>query len=317
MKISIIIPAYNSQKTIGQAIAACRAIEWADKEVIVVDDGSTDRTAEIAQSSGVRVIRQKNGGPAAARNTGWKAATGEICFFTDADCLPHPDFLTRVAPHFADATVGGVGGTYGIANPHSLLARLIHGEILHRHSAMRGAVDYLGSFNCSYRRSVLEQAGGFDERFKTASAEDNDLSYRVRDAGHRLVFEPSAAVDHFHEELAPQYLRRQYNHGVWRVLLYRLHRGRMKGDKYAGLADLIQPPLALLLTACSPLLFFAAARPIVWAITAVYLFTLSARPVNAAVKTASAEPLMFIPVLFLRGFARGLGLARGVMKFGM
>ncbi len=318
MKISVIIPAYNSAATIGKALDACLRIGYPDKEIIVVDDGSSDHTAEIvrAYGSGVTLVqRQANGGPASARNAGWRASSGEVCFFTDSDCLPQPDVLSVFAAQFADAEVGGAGGTYGIANPEILLARLIHEEIVFRHSSMQKQVDFLGSFNCAYRRSALEQAKGFNEEYKTASGEDNDLSYRVRKAGWKLVFDRRAVVAHFHETSLRQYLRRQANHGVWRVKLYMEHKDMMKGDKYAGLTDLVQPPLALLLAMGSPLLFIGGARLAYGAAFAIYVLLLLDIPARIAARKGGVEPLFLAPLAFLRGFSRAYGLVRGLLRF--
>lgn len=317
MKISVVIPAYNAAKTIGATLTAATAIDWPDKEIIVVDDGSADDTADVAgHFSGVRVIRQNNGGPAKARNAGWRAASGEVVFFTDSDCVPHPDVLAALAPHFADPAVAGAGGTYDIANRESLLSRLIHVEILARHARMAGDVDFLGSFNCAFRRATLEKTGGFDETYRAASGEDNDLSYRILKLGKRLVFDRRAAVAHFHETSLTKYLRTQYRHGIWRMKLYQNHRDMMKGDAYAGMTDLAQPPLALLLIAGFPLLLIPAWRPLYGPLLALYILLQLPLPLSL-VRNAGGEALLLAPVTFLRGFARGLGLAAGAARFGV
>jgi glycosyltransferase involved in cell wall biosynthesis len=317
LKISVIIPAYNAAGTIGKTLEACLKLEYPDREIIVVDDGSRDDTPAIVSAFGpsIRLIRQPNGGPASARNAGWRASSGAICFFTDSDCIPEPDALSACARHFADPAVGGVGGTYGIANPEVLLARLIHEEIVYRHSFMTREVDFLGSFNCAYRKSALERAGGFNEEYTTASGEDNDLSYRIRKDGWKLVFDRASVVAHFHETSVRQYLRRQANHGVWRVKLYAKHRDMMKGDKYAGPTDLVQPPLALALAVGLPLLFAPAMRPLYWAALGAYAVLLAVIPVKIAARRKKPEPLLLAPLVFLRGFARAYGLVRGVLKF--
>jgi len=88
--VSIVIPAYNAEKILGKCLrAVCgQDVPQRDVEVIVVDDGSTDATPEVAESFGVRVLRRPNGGAGAARNAGWRAAKGEWVAFTDSDCMP-------------------------------------------------------------------------------------------------------------------------------------------------------------------------------------------------------------------------------------
>ncbi|MEK7793540.1 MAG: glycosyltransferase family 2 protein, partial [Candidatus Hydrogenedentota bacterium] len=144
-----------------------------------------------------------------------------------------------------DATVG-VGGTYGIANPRSPLARVVHEEIQVRHKRFGDMVDFLGSFNVAYVRQAFDAASGFDEDFRFASAEDNDLAYRLLDNGGVLRFNPNAVVDHYHPERLGPYLQTQMRHGFWRMKLYAKHPRRTSGDQYAGPSALLGPPLALL-----------------------------------------------------------------------
>ena len=98
MRVSVVVPAYNAERTLGDCLRALRAQSFAaaDLEIIVVDDGSRDGTASLAQRNGVRVIRRENGGPAAARNTGWRAARGDWVAFTDADCVPSRTWLAEM-----------------------------------------------------------------------------------------------------------------------------------------------------------------------------------------------------------------------------
>lgn len=325
MKVSVIVPVYNSRDTIGAVLKAIREIEYDNLEIVVVDDGSTDGSAEIvrefAKNTGtkyrVNIISQENGGPAKARNTGWRAAKGEICFFTDADCLPDRNVISVLLGHFKDETVGGAGGTYGIANLKRPLARLIHAEIVSRHEEMTHSVNYLGSFNCAYRKRVLEEIGGFNEEYKTASAEDNDLSYRVIKKGYKLVFDIGAVVNHFHETSFIRYLRQQYNHGKWRVKLYGDHRDRTGGDHYGGLFDFIQPPLAVLMLFGIPLAYLDLTRPLYMTLSLFYVILQFPRPVFIFKKTGNPENLLLISVTFFRGFARGFGMLAGLWRFGL
>jgi len=97
MKISVVIPAYNAAPHLGATLASVAAQLEAPAEVIVVDDGSTDATAAIAAAAGARVIRQRNAGVSAARNTGVRAASSEWIAFLDADDRWLPAFTARVS----------------------------------------------------------------------------------------------------------------------------------------------------------------------------------------------------------------------------
>src|SRR5689334_23313141 len=111
-RISVIIPAYNYAGMISKTIQAVLAQDVSSQiEIIVVDDGSTDATAQVVRSfSQVKYIYQTNRGPAAARNRGAQESQGEYLFFTDSDCIPHPDWIQKMLPHFQDASVAVVAG---------------------------------------------------------------------------------------------------------------------------------------------------------------------------------------------------------------
>jgi glycosyltransferase involved in cell wall biosynthesis len=316
--ISIVIPAYNAQATISKTIEACLKQKCScDYEVIVVDDGSTDETASIIKSYPVKYIYQENGGPAKARNTGWKVSKGDIICFTDSDCVPEIHWVAKIIKYYNRHDIAGVGGSYDIANPTSILARCIHQEIMQRHLKMQGAVDFLGSFNLSYKKKVLEEVGGFNEEFKHASGEDNDLSYRIRKKKYKLIFDKDIKVAHYHQTNFFKYLKEQFRHGYWRVKLYNLHPDMTKGDRYAGLADLIQPPLSILIliSIFSSLISSKIFLP-VFGMTTLMLIMLEFFLVGSVIKREKdISYLILLPVLFFRSFSRGLGMLKGVWDF--
>lgn len=317
MKVSVVIPVYNGCDRIGMVIDACRAIDYADLEIVVVDDGSIDGSGDIASAHGAKVVWQENGGPAKARNSGWRAAGGEICFFIDSDCVPGREVVKRLLKHFEDLSVAAAGGTYGIANPQKLLPRLIHAEITVRHKGMPREADFLGSFNLAVRKETLDEIAGFNEEYKTASAEDNDLSYRIRKSGKKMVFDIGAVVAHYHEESLIKYLKQQYNHGKWRIKLYNDHKDMRSGDSYSGLFDFLQPVLGLLLIPALPLLFIENTKSLFIILLAVYTILQFPMPVRMALDTGRVENLLMPIVTFFRGISRGLGLTAGLLKFGI
>ncbi|NNF44165.1 MAG: glycosyltransferase, partial [Phycisphaerales bacterium] len=244
--VTLVIPGRNCAATIGVCLdAVVPMLKTTPLEAIIfVDDGSTDDTrAIVTVRPAVRVLAGSGAGPGAARNLGWRAATSPLVWFIDADCVAEDDALTRLLPHLADPAVGGVGGSYGNMREGSLLADLIHEEILERHRRMPIRVNFLASFNVLYRRSVLEEVEGFDERF--LKAQDAELAFRVQEAGHALAFEFASRVRHFHPTRLGAYLRTQRQQGYWRAWLYVTRRGRAGGDSYSGLVDHLQPPLAV------------------------------------------------------------------------
>jgi len=255
--ISIVIPTYNSEKTIGEVLDSLfREIRRYRRkvEVIVVDDGSTDSTLQIVKKYPVRVIKQRHKGPAAARNLGWKKAKGDIVIFLDSDCKVGRGWLKKMLKPFKDGKVAGVGVKYRTWNKENWVARFVGYEIEQRQNRMGKDTDYLASYSTAYRKDVLEEVNGFDTSFKAAAAEDNDLSYRVIGKGYRLVFLKECFVWHKHPESLRVYYKKQFYQAMWRVFLYlKWLRKRPKvlmGDQYAGMETLFQPfiPAFLLLS---------------------------------------------------------------------
>jgi len=314
--VTIVVPVYNAARTIAPCVEACLAQDYPGVEVIVVDDGSTDDTANIVRRYPVRYLRQENAGPASARNRGWRAATGKIVCFTDSDCVPAPDWVSRLVDEYTSGEIAGVGGTYDIANDNNLLAACVHEEIVQRHLKMPRGVNYLGAFNVSYRRTVLEEAGGFDESYRIASGEDNDLAYRIIERGHSLVFTRDARVSHYHPENLWRYLRHQFWHGYWRMKLYRQHPRMSGGDVYGGLLDFVQPPLCVGTLALTPL---AMIWPVLWMpFGLMVLMDLGLQipnTVRIVRRTGAVKQWALAFITWLRGYARGLGMVAGMWDF--
>jgi cellulose synthase/poly-beta-1,6-N-acetylglucosamine synthase-like glycosyltransferase len=344
MRVSIIVPAYNAERTIAECLTACLNQTHPDCELIVVDDGSTDGTLETAREAVERIggtvetiatqgmagtranpvpgrsllyVRQENSGPAAARNLGAAHATGDVFAFTDSDCVPWPDWIEQILKGFAENVVG-VGGTYDIANPDSFLARMLHEEIGVRHDRSSDEVDFLGSFNVAYRRSAFEAVGGFDESFLKASAEDNDLSYRLIDAGGRLRFRREAVVAHYHPDSLWPYLRAQARHGYWRMKLYGKHPRRARtGDQYANVTDLSAPPLALALCLMLPVQSLVGSWLSVptFLVLVAYGFVRVPLAIRMSRRAEDRRMYAFLWVALLRDTARALGMLTGIVRF--
>src|SRR3972149_10647300 len=113
-RISVIVPAYNAGKTIGQALSAITNQSYPAElyEIIVVDDGSTDDTVEEIKKFPVKYIWQKNSGPATARNRGVTYANGDTILFTDSDCMPDVNWISEMVKPFKDINVMAVKGAY-------------------------------------------------------------------------------------------------------------------------------------------------------------------------------------------------------------
>jgi glycosyltransferase involved in cell wall biosynthesis len=318
VKVSVIVPAYNAQHTIGHTLKALIEQDFAEQfEIITVDDGSTDQTANVIRSfASVRYVHQSNAGPASARNQGARLAQGEFLAFTDSDCIPQKDWLTCLVQGFIQPEVGVVMGSYGIANPHNLLAWCVHKEILFRHQHLLSDFPKVfGSYNFCVKKSVFEKAGGFNVSYRNASGEDNDLSYKIIALGARIYFKRNALVNHYHPTKVKKYLKEQYRHGLWRVQMYAAHPTMTQGDGYTFWKDIVEVPLSglclagIVLSAFNfltyELLFFGLLLPFL-----LFEIVFACFMINNVFKI-----LFWGFIMFLRSFSRTLGFSTGILLF--
>ncbi|MBF0476662.1 MAG: glycosyltransferase [Deltaproteobacteria bacterium] len=316
--VSVVIPAYNAAATIGRTIDACLAQTGLPEalEVIVVDDGSQDHTAIVAQRYPVKVISQANSGPAAARNAGYRAARGRVICFTDADCIPAEDWVATLLRGFQSQEIGAVAGSYEPANPESWLATCIQAEIVVRHLQMGQFIRAFGTYNVAIIRRALDEVDGFEPTFRRASGEDNDLSYKLLKAGYKITFCRDARVAHFHPTRVIKYMKEQARHGFWRAKIYRRHPDMTRGDDYTLVKDIVEPPLALtIVLGLVTSLVWPQLRPVVMGLTIVQVIIQAPMTKKIIALTGRRNTAWFGFVTFVRGFARALGLAAVLALF--
>lgn len=323
MSVSIIVPAYNSASTIKECIEAIKSQNTQEKfEVIVVDDGSTDNTAEIAKKCGAKVFSQSNSGPARARNLGAQKAKGEILVFTDSDCVPEKNWLTEMLAPFSEAKVSAVQGAYR-TRQKGLVARFVQAEIEERYQRMKrraSKLDWIGSYSAAYRKNDFSAAGGFDESFPKASGEDPELSYKLQEKGHKLVFNPKAIVYHAHPDSLVKYFRTKFYRGFYRVPLYKKHAGKAVRDSYTPQTLKIQIVL-MYATSVFLLLFalttLAGIQQIHFGLSALTLglFFISTIPLTLfALRRDFAVGFITPFMIFVRTLAFCTGLITGALK---
>jgi lipopolysaccharide/colanic/teichoic acid biosynthesis glycosyltransferase/glycosyltransferase involved in cell wall biosynthesis len=218
--ISVIIPAYNSEKTLPACLAAMGHQTLPPDEVIVVDDGSQDSTVELARRAGAKVVSQVHSGPAAARNLGARSAKGDLILFTDSDCEPDPDWVRLLSQPFADENVVGVKGTY-LTRQKEWAARLVQQEYEAKYERMshQASIDFIDTYSAAYRRDIFMKNGGFDEAFPVPSVEDQEFSFRLSRKGYRLVFAREASVYHYHDRSLNEYIKRKFGIGYWKAFM--------------------------------------------------------------------------------------------------
>jgi glycosyltransferase involved in cell wall biosynthesis len=218
--VSIIIPARNEARSIGEVIATIRSQQPAgiNLDIVLVDDGSTDETVSVARGAGARVVElgaSGGGNPAVARNRGASSAFGDPIVFLDADCSPAPGWLDRLlAAHQSGAAV--VGGSLDLPPKLPTMARCdYYCGWYHVHSRRPGGeVPNHPPGNLSVRRQAFARTRGFTEEQPVAYAHE-ELAWQaeVQAAGGKIVFEPRAVVYHSNRPGLKNLLRRNYRWG--------------------------------------------------------------------------------------------------------
>ncbi len=219
--VSVVVPVFNGERTLATCLQSLskQSFDRGAFEIIVVDDGSDDASATIADRYGARVIRQSHAGAGAARNVGWRATGSSWIAFTDADCAPSRDWLTRlmaaVRPSDTEDVpmLGAAGRTVGFPS-QSRASRFVDisgGLDAERHLS-HPRFPFAPSGNVVYRRDALEAVEGFDARYVSYEACDLHTRLRAFDKGG-FVFEPRAVVLHHHRDTWAQFLRQQFSYG--------------------------------------------------------------------------------------------------------
>lgn len=206
-RVSVIIPAKNSERTIGKCLQSVVDQEYPPHEVIVVDGGSTDKTRSIAKKYGARVVIEpphKKSAPGIGRNYGAKGAHGSILAFLDSDCYSEKTWLNLVVDMFKDPKIG----------VYSIVVRDGTGKIIssaYHYLHMQVSYDFAPSRCMAVRREPFMQVNGFDETLTTG--EDNDLSYRIRQLEYKIIVDKENKV--YHDDDHMTNLR-----GIWRQQLW-------------------------------------------------------------------------------------------------
>ena len=221
-RVSVVVCSYNGERTLGDCLGGVQQLEYPDFEVIVVDDGSTDRTASIAQEFGARVITTENRGLSEARNTGMRAASGEIVAYLDDDARPDPHWLAYLANAFDGTEFAAVGGPNLPPPGDGLIADCVAsapGGPTHVLLSDTEA-EHIPGCNTAFRREYLVAMGGFDPRFRVAG-DDVDICWRLQARGLRVGFSPAAVVWHHRRTSLRAYWRQQRGYGKAEALLER------------------------------------------------------------------------------------------------
>jgi cellulose synthase/poly-beta-1,6-N-acetylglucosamine synthase-like glycosyltransferase len=306
--VAIVVPAYNEEVGIERAVRSLAASEYPDFEVVVIDDGSTDRTAEIVAGldlANVRLVRQDNAGKAAALNTGVELTDAEIVVMVDGDTLFEPETVRRLVQPLADPDVAAVSGNTKVGNRKGLLGRWQHIEYVIGFNLDRRMYEVLqctptvpGAVG-AFRRGVLAEVGGVPG---DTLAEDTDLTLAIGRTGGRVVYAEDARAWTEAPSTPTALWRQRYRWSFGTMQAVFKHRGailsRNRGERRIGrralpymlLFQIALPAVAPLIDLFSiyGLVFTGAVRTLaVWGVfnlvqlmVAVYAFKLDREPMR-------------------------------------
>jgi lipopolysaccharide/colanic/teichoic acid biosynthesis glycosyltransferase/glycosyltransferase involved in cell wall biosynthesis len=314
-KVSVVVPAYNAAGVITSCIMALQEQESSlPFEIIVVDDGSSDNTAELAEESGVQVIRHtEKRGAAAARNSGISAAAGDIICFTDADCMPKENWIQQILRSFSNQEIIGAKGIYA-TKQREMVARFVQIEYEDKYDLLitQERINFVDTYSAAYRRQVLLANNGFDE--KIFYVEDQELSFRLAARGYQMVFEPLAIVYHLHSNALPSYFRKKFMIGYWKAQILRRFPGRAVQDSHTPQVLKVQILLLAII-----LVTFVGALITPWSAIALMItvvaFFASTVPFLAKAWPKDRTVTLVAPFLLAtRAMALGFGYAWGLIK---
>jgi cellulose synthase/poly-beta-1,6-N-acetylglucosamine synthase-like glycosyltransferase len=232
----VIVPVRDGESTIADCLDAILATDYPPdrREILVVDNGSSDGTAALIQARPVRYLRESKRGVSNARNRGIAESRGEILAFVDADCLVEPHWLTELVRPFEDPDVGAVGGELRHAPPTTAAerqaARLLGNW---QRFAFTSNPAYPITANAAYRREVLERIGAFDPHMTRAQDVELGLRFQER-SGLRLAYAENATARHRNRATQLGFFRQQLGWAYGAGLV---------GAKYEALGgDPVKPP---------------------------------------------------------------------------
>jgi GT2 family glycosyltransferase len=212
--VSVVVCSYQGSGRIGECLEGLGRLKYPDFETIVVDDGSTDGTAEIANRYPVRVITTDHRGLSHARNVGLGAASGDIVAYIDDDAFPDLNWLDYLVKTFQSSDHAAGGGPNIAPRDSSFFARCVEkspGNPTHV-LLTDDEAEHIPGCNMAFRRSRLEEIGGFDERF-IAAGDDVDVCWRMLGQGWTIGFSPAAMVWHRPRDTLRTYWRQQVGYG--------------------------------------------------------------------------------------------------------
>ena len=314
--ISALITLYNKQNTITKTLGSLLSQPRKFEEIIVVDDGSIDNSAEIVKGfmkkhKNIKYIFQNNQGVAKSLNVGLKMANTDFIAVLDGDVSLDKDWLSKLMPYFENEKIAAVSGLTKIMNPKNIWAALSGYNVEYRQFKIEGDfVDHLSTTNVIYRKAVLDKIGLFDPEF--IYGQDNEVSYRIIAAGYKLVLSKKTFCLHFWPESFMGFMKQRI-HGAWaRVMLIKKHPKRLAGDQVSSLRYFLELPLGLVfILSLISLLFYSSFFPVV-VLVAILIYFFQFNEICFFFKNKKIFIGIFMPIFII---LRTIAWMSGIINF--
>jgi cellulose synthase/poly-beta-1,6-N-acetylglucosamine synthase-like glycosyltransferase len=248
--VTVVVPVHNGEALVRDTVASILAQRTtAAIDVLLVDDHSADGSSAIladlaASDRRIRVVPGPGRGAAAAINAGFREARGGLIGQVDQDVVLEPEWLDHLVETLTDPVVGAAQGYYLCAADARLFGRVMNLDLEQRYAAIRGCeTDHVCTGNALYRAAALDRIGLLDESL--GYGYDNDISYRLADAGWALRINRSARAVHRWREGAADYVIQQYGFGYGRIDLVAKHPHRIGGDAVSPRMMMLHPVIML------------------------------------------------------------------------
>jgi glycosyltransferase involved in cell wall biosynthesis len=305
--VTILIPTKNVAPYIDRVLQSIFDLDYPQDlfDVWILDGFSTDGTREILKKYPV-IVRECECNVPAFYNSVLKEIKGDIVALGDGDAIVDKQWLKLLVSRLTDPLIAGAGGLCLTANPEHIVPRVIGYELKARYERMPVSISRIATMNVIYRKSVLLEIGGFDDRFDTGY--DTDIGHRVRGAGYSIYFDPKAIVYHYNRPTLRSYYRQQFIYGKNTAKLYLQHLRIAAGDEVTPFWMNIQPFIYVMIV----IMFIAGFLiPLFMVIGFFLLLGLFAGYLFSAIRLSIHEndvrALFFIILCFVRGSAWTIG----------
>ncbi len=314
--ISAIVTVYNKQDTIAKTLESLLSQTTKFKEIIVIDDGSVDNSAEIVKKfadehKNIKYIFQINQGVSKSLNAGLRMTNTDLVAVLDGDVSFDEGWLSKLMPYFENEEIAAVSGLTKTMNPKNIWAALSGYNVEYRQSKIKGEfIDHLSTTNVIYRKPILDKIGLFDPKFRYG--QDNEVSYRILVAGYKLILSKKTFCLHFWPESFMGFMKQRMHGALARAMLIKKYPKRLTGDKVSSLRYFLELPLGLIFLLSLIGVLFYSDFLIVVGFVAVLIYIFQFNEIHFFIK--NKKPFIGIFMPFFVGL-RTIAWLIGIIKF--